>query len=448
MILADLLIILSASAACGLTYHLLVLSQSGDLVRFLASAAVVAALFVPLMRQKGLYQPTALIDVKLQVRNVLWFWTLVLLFLSSVVFALQIGKEFSRGATLSFACVGLVGLVALRFLCRTFIACALANGDFRGRNILLLREEGAPGSPRFTAELERHGFQVERELIVPRGESCHASMISDILSITRRTRIEEIFVIAEWRKRASIFALMEALQGIPLPVNLLPDEETGHMVRRSWHNIGSAVAIEFQRAPLTTAEQAIKRAADIICASIGLVVLCPLLAVTALTIKLDSPGPIFFQQRRHGFNGVPFRIFKFRTMSVLDDGETVLQATRSDPRVTAVGYWLRRTSIDELPQLINVLRGEMSIVGPRPHALAHDNYFDKVISHYAFRHHVKPGITGWAQVNGCRGETPTVHAMERRVGLDLWYVNNWSLWLDIRVMLHTVFQVIGGRNAY
>jgi undecaprenyl-phosphate galactose phosphotransferase/putative colanic acid biosynthesis UDP-glucose lipid carrier transferase len=170
--------------------------------------------------------------------------------------------------------------------------------------------------------------------------------------------------------------------------------------------------------------------------------------LSAAAIKFEGPGPVIFRQSRKGFNGQKFVMLKFRTMTVQENGEVVTQAARHDPRVTRIGKLLRSTSIDELPQLVNVLRGEMSLIGPRPHALAHDNYFEKVLEDYAFRHHVKPGMTGWAQANGLRGATPTVDQISRRVKMDLWYINNWSLWLDIQILIKTAFEVLRKRNAY
>jgi undecaprenyl-phosphate galactose phosphotransferase/putative colanic acid biosynthesis UDP-glucose lipid carrier transferase len=170
--------------------------------------------------------------------------------------------------------------------------------------------------------------------------------------------------------------------------------------------------------------------------------------LAALLIKFDSRGPVLFRQKRNGFNGRVFAIYKFRSMRVLEDGERIQQATRDDPRVTRIGRWLRRTSVDELPQLFNVLWGDMSLVGPRPHAVAHNNDYQSVVSNYAFRHHVKPGITGWAQVNGLRGETQTVEIMAKRVEYDLWYINHWSLWLDLRILVKTLFLAYRQPTAY
>ena len=179
-----------------------------------------------------------------------------------------------------------------------------------------------------------------------------------------------------------------------------------------------------------------------------LLTLLPLMLVTALLIKLDSRGPALFLQERNGFNGRTFRIFKFRTMHAAEDGPAVKQATRNDPRVTRLGRWLRRSSIDELPQLLNVIRGEMSLVGPRPHATCHNSEYEKVIANYAFRHHVKPGLTGWAQVNGHRGETRQVEQMRQRVEHDLWYINNWSPWLDLKIIGRTVSVALRQDTAY
>ena len=183
-------------------------------------------------------------------------------------------------------------------------------------------------------------------------------------------------------------------------------------------------------------------------ATTGLLTLLPLMLVTAVLIKIDSRGPVFFLQKRDGFNGRAFNIFKFRTMHVLEDGPVVAQATRNDPRVTRLGRWLRRSSIDELPQLLNVIRGDMSLVGPRPHAVSHNSEYEKLIANYAFRHHVKPGLTGWAQVNGYRGETRQIEQMERRVEYDLWYINNWSPLLDLRIVLQTVVVAMRQTRAF
>ena len=202
------------------------------------------------------------------------------------------------------------------------------------------------------------------------------------------------------------------------------------------------------RKPLTRAEIVQKRFFDLLFAALGLVALTPLMIAVAILIKLDSPGPIFFVQRRYGFNQQPFRIIKFRTMRSLEDGFAVRQTTRDDPRLTKIGRWLRRWNIDEIPQLFNVLAGDMSLVGPRPHALSHDHEYERRISMYARRHNVKPGITGWAQINGYRGEIDSEEKIRKRVEYDLVYIDNWSLWLDLKIIARTVLSPTAYRNAY
>lgn len=211
-------------------------------------------------------------------------------------------------------------------------------------------------------------------------------------------------------------------------------------------NLVSTSAIS--SAPLNDWELAAKRAFDITAASLALFFIAPLLLFVMGWIKIDSPGPILFLQSRRGLGGCTFRILKFRSMHVLEDGDVVAQARRGDQRVTKAGYWLRRLSIDEIPQLINVLRGEMSLVGPRPHALAHDEHYGVLINGYTLRYHVKPGITGLAQASGFRGETPTLDSMQKRVDLDLLYIMNWTIWLDIRIILYTMKSLLNSKNVY
>ena len=200
--------------------------------------------------------------------------------------------------------------------------------------------------------------------------------------------------------------------------------------------------------PLSSpAARFIKRFTDIAAALSGLILLAPLFAVIAALIKCDSKGPVFFVQHRLGFNQKPFRILKFRTMTSADNGPVVRQVTDGDARVTPLGRFLRRANLDELPQLLNVLKGDMSLVGPRPHAVAHDQEFERVVARYARRHNVRPGITGWAQINGYRGITDTEEKIRGRLEHDLYYIDNWSLGLDLRILLATVLSKRAYKNA-
>jgi putative colanic acid biosynthesis UDP-glucose lipid carrier transferase len=264
----------------------------------------------------------------------------------------------------------------------------------------------------------------------------------------RGSNIEEIIISADPTHWAEIKELLSALRVLPLPVKFIPAGPLLDILKQRLYKIGDTLAVELQSNPRKSSELLARRALDILVSTTGLIMFLPLLLITAVAIKFDSSGPIIFRQRRCGFNGRQFQIFKFRTMVVQEDDNSVVQARRNDHRVTRLGKWLRRTSIDELPQLLNVLKGNMSIVGPRPHALAHDNEFDKTVRNYAFRHHVKPGITGWAQVNGYRGETRSVDDIKNRVKFDLWYIDNWTLFLDVKIIMMTIFTVLKSRNAY
>jgi putative colanic acid biosynthesis UDP-glucose lipid carrier transferase len=206
--------------------------------------------------------------------------------------------------------------------------------------------------------------------------------------------------------------------------------------------------VSIQKKPISDWNIFIKALEDYVFAGLSLIIFLPAMAVIAVLIKLDSKGPVFFRQRRHGLNHKVIEVLKFRTMSVLEDGETIKQATKSDSRITRAGRFLRRSSLDELPQLFNVWAGDMSLVGPRPHALAHNNYYSEMLENYARRHSVKPGITGWAQVNGLRGETTEPGLMEERVRYDLEYIDNWSIWLDLQILFMTPLFGFLSRRAY
>ena len=206
-------------------------------------------------------------------------------------------------------------------------------------------------------------------------------------------------------------------------------------------SLGSYSSKQDTHAPISFTYSLFKRTLDLVLASIGILILSPILLITALLIKAETAGPAIFKQRRRGLHGGTFLIWKFRTMSVLEDGPTVEQARRGDTRVTRIGYLLRNSSMDELPQLINVIKGEMSLVGPRPHPLALDDKHRKVIARYDLRHAVKPGITGWAQINGCRGECSRVKQMQARIDHDLWYIHNRSLTLDLLILFQTMFAL-------
>jgi Undecaprenyl-phosphate glucose phosphotransferase len=447
----DAVLIFSMSVISGVVYHIEAVGISGDLVQFCGFAAVVAALFIALGKSHNLYALSELLNLKSQIRKIALTWLIVFLFLTAAAFIMKLGGEFSRGATLLFAASGLATLILARVAWRLYLADGLAVRKFSSRKIVLIAEQtSADGSGLFEA-LMRHGLQPAHQFILstdPSDKLLRKEIIAQAISSIRGSNIEEVIVSANLEHWPELDGLLAELRVLPLPVNLIPTGQISDLFRLSSHTIGDTVTIELQRGPRTLTERAAKRSFDLVVAASALVALLPVFLIAAIAVKLDSAGPVIFRQRRCGFNGRLFRIFKFRTMSVLEDGESIIPAGPNDARVTRVGKWLRRTSIDELPQLLNVLRGDMSIVGPRPHAAAHDNEFDKLVGNYAYRHHVRPGLSGWAQVNGYRGEMRTIADIEHRIKLDLWYIDNWSLALDFKIVFMTVAKVLSSNNAY
>ena len=448
-VVADITTIFLASVFSGFLYHLHT-HTPGETDTSVGSALLVSTLFISLMKIREMYSPTQLLALRDQVRGVCLVWISVFLLLAGAVFALKIGSELSRGASLLFAAFGLVALIIHRIITKELLMIGLAGSRFTGRNIVLITDHSNLGDPSLAQTLTGLGYRVHGHFILPTpgAASGHReSVAARVIEHIRGSDVEEIIIGADPNRWSDLRALAADLRVLPFPVSFVPVGPASEIFRRPSRELGSAICLELQRGPLTAVERVAKRCTDVVFAGIALIALLPLLAIVALAIKLDSPGPILFRQQRCGFNGRRFRICKFRTMSVLEDS-SIIQAQFADKRVTRLGRWLRKTSIDELPQLFNVLDGSMSLVGPRPHAIAQDHQFDKVVWNYAFRRRVKPGMTGWAQVHGCRGPTPTAASIQRRVEYDLWYIDNWSPGLDLAILLQTPIEVLRGRNAY
>jgi putative colanic acid biosynthesis UDP-glucose lipid carrier transferase len=450
-IVADAATIVLISVFCGVWYHFQASGSPGEIGKSFGSAILVSTLFISLMKLRGMYRPTELLLLRNQMRAVCFVWTSVFLLLAATVFALKIGSEISRGTSMLFAMFGLVALIVNRRILKNLLARGLAGKRFSGRNIVLITDHSKKGDALLTQTLTGLGFCVKRNFLCPppTADSRHQQRLAaNVIDYVRGSDVEEVVVGADPNRWSELRTIVAELRVLPFPVTFIPLGTASEIFRRPFRELGNAVCVELQRGPLTSFEHAAKRNIDVLFAAIALTALLPLLAIVAIAIKIDSPGPILFRQRRCGFNGKCFQIRKFRTMSVLEDGASIIQAQLADKRFTRLGVWLRRTSIDELPQLFNVLEGSMSLVGPRPHALVHDNEFDKIVRKYAFRRRVKPGLTGWAQVNGFRGPTPTTASIERRVEYDLWYIDNWSFELDLAILLRTPIEILLGRNAY
>jgi len=272
--------------------------------------------------------------------------------------------------------------------------------------------------------------------------------LSEVAAYTTEHRIREVYITLPLGSQPRIVELLEQLQDTTASLFFVPDVFGISIIQGRLQDMNGVPVVGICETPFTGTNELVKRISDIIIASIIIVLISPLLLAIAIGVKLSSPGPVLFRQRRNGLDGHEIVVYKFRSMRTMDDGEVVRQATRNDPRVTPFGAFLRRTSFDELPQFFNVLRGTMSIVGPRPHAVTHNKEYRQIIKAYMVRHKVKPGITGWAQVNGQRGETDTVEKMRMRVEYDLEYLRNWSLGLDLKIIVSTIRVLFFDRQAY
>jgi putative colanic acid biosynthesis UDP-glucose lipid carrier transferase len=272
--------------------------------------------------------------------------------------------------------------------------------------------------------------------------------LAQVGTFTSAHGVREVYITLPLGSQPRIVKLLEQLQGTTASIFFVPDVFGISIIQGRLKDMNGVPVVGICETPFTGTNQLIKRTSDLILASLIILLTSPLLLAIAIGVKLSSPGPVIFRQRRNGLDGEEIFVWKFRTMTTQDDGPEVLQATRNDPRVTRFGAFLRATSLDEMPQFFNVLQGRMSIVGPRPHAVTHNEQYRQIIKAYMVRHKVKPGITGWAQVNGQRGETDTIEKMRARVEYDLEYLRNWSLGLDLRIIVGTIRLVFFDRYAY
>lgn len=449
----DVLVIVAAGALAGLLYQDVLGAGIGD-PRIYAGLGLVASLaYVLAAHCLGLYRLNELLERGQDDGRVWTSWSIAIPVLAVILFFFKSGAEASRGSIVCLFVLGGIGLVLARRLAKWRLRAALMTGAIRGRRAIVIGAKSELASVARRDLLVKFGLDEVERIYLPHIERGSPSPKSKaqaeaVLDRVREAAGQEIVLALSWSHPEDIEWLLDRLRGVPLPVRLLPDRAVSTVLQRQTSMLQRLYMVELQRAPLTEPERCVKRILDVTVAATSLVMLTPLLLAAAIAIKLESPGPVIFRQQRHGFNGRSFTIYKLRTMKVLEDGAAVVQATTSDPRITRVGRVLRSTSIDELPQLLNVLQGHMSVVGPRPHALIHDYEYGRMIANYSFRHHVKPGITGWAQVHGYRGGTPRLELMERRIALDLWYIDNWSVVLDIRIILRTFFELVRAQNAY
>jgi Undecaprenyl-phosphate glucose phosphotransferase len=453
LLAVDACIILLSCLVSEIGYHLLAGGNVPEIAPLCAVGSLAGFIYMLRMNGSGYYQLQEGAKPRLEVREILVCWFTTGLLLALIAFLLKISETYSRGGFVIFYLLSPVALLVARKTVKISLARAVARGAIGGHDIVLIGDVsemaalkrsdllaicGAPEVNRFT--LSRDDDELTRS-------AKDVQIIGAAANFVRRHNCRQMLIALPWRDVGRIELVKDLIKTVPVAARLLPDMSVRALSDIAWLERGRVPAIELQRAPLSEAQRLMKRIMDVVVASFALVFFLPIIVLAAIAIKLDGPGPVIFRQVRKGFNGKRFVILKFRTMTVQEDGANVVQVMRDDSRVTTIGRLLRESSIDELPQLWNVLRGDMSLIGPRPHALVHDDYFETVLRDYAFRHHVKPGITGWAQCNGARGPTPTIEHVAKRVKLDLWYINNWSLWLDFLILIKTTVVVLQRRNA-
>ena len=367
----------------------------------------------------------------------------------TLLFVFKVAEWYSRGTFFFQFGAAATAILFLRGKMHARISRAVQSGMVEARRAVLIGDLRDSG--KVLDNLRRSGIRPVGFLPFPKmhdgqiaaiGVSSHD--LRKFVEGCRAFKPDDVLFLAAAADLPHISYIADALSELPVTVHIIPIGAGDVWASSKVVNYGGTVTIQVLHPPLSAIDLATKRAFDLLIAGLALIILFPFMIMVALAIKLDSPGPVFFRQTRHGYNNENIRVFKFRSMTSTEDGHQFRQAVRYDPRVTRVGRILRRWNIDELPQLLNVLPGEMSIVGPRPHPIALNEAFAERVSPLSRRHKVKPGITGWAQVNGFRGETDTVDKMQRRVECDLYYIDNWSFLFDSKILLMTLFS----RRAY
>jgi len=383
-------------------------------------------------------------------------WGSVLLVLVSVLFLLKVSADYSRTWFTYWASLTLMQLFALRLAVFHFLRAMRKKGWNHKRVLLLGAGTFARSILRRLGQEPGYGFDIVA--LLDDDQRLHgktfagievAGGLETICAAVSRFRADEVWIALPLRAEAQVKGVLHELRHSTVNIRYLPDIFGFRLLNHSVTEIAGMPVLDLNVSPMSGPNRVIKAIEDRVLALAIIIAISPLLVMIAIAVRLSSPGPIIFKQLRHGWDGKPIKVYKFRTMKVHHEHDGVItQARLGDHRVTRIGAFLRRTSLDELPQFFNVLQGRMSIVGPRPHALAHNEMYKNLVEAYMLRHKVKPGITGWAQVNGWRGETDTVDKMKRRVEHDLFYIENWSLLFDLKIIVLTILRGFNSKHAY
>ncbi len=436
------------------------LGPIGDMLgQYIVVALIGLLLQINLFHMAGLYELDCLRRPIRQVWRMGAAWSLLFFLLVTLGFLTKTSAEFSRGWVLIWFVSGFTGLAAVRFFLTTRFALWRREGRLNRNVVVVGAGEQASRLIRYLEDdVETNkkivGVFDDRADRVPEVIEGHAitGTTDDLIEFARKTQVDEVLVALPWTAEDRLLDLFKKFRTLPVDVRLGPDLIGFRLPQCSFDKLDRVPIVNVAHKPFTDWKLLTKGVEDRVLAALILVFILPLFLSICALVKMTSPGPVFFRQQRFGFNHQPFEFYKFRSMYHDQcDPDAEYQTTKEDSRVTPLGRFLRRSSLDELPQFINVLRGEMSIVGPRPHppsTKAAGRLFDEVVQEYAARHRVKPGITGWAQINGWRGETETEEKILKRVEHDLYYIENWSIGFDLKILLITPFVVLRGKNAY
>ena len=414
-------------------------------------------LYTALAEATGLYRGEKCRTADSEISWLTLNWGLTLCALSILSFFTHNEDSFARSSILVWIVLAGSGLGLLRMLLRISCELLFKNGISKkrcaiaGLNALGVQlAENTQNNP--ISGWQIVGFFDDRQadrLHKPAATlPQHLGGLEKLVQSARAGEFDTVFITLPMRAESRIRWLLDELADSTTNAYIVPDFFVFEMLHSRWTQINGLPVVSVFETPLYGVDGWCKRVFDFFVAGIGLIAISPIMLTCALLVKLSSPGPVFFRQKRYGLDGKEIYVWKFRSMRVCDNGPVVKQATRDDPRITPIGRILRKTSLDELPQLFNVLDGSMSLVGPRPHASAHNEHYRKLIRGYMLRHKVKPGITGLAQVEGFRGETETLDKMQGRVNFDHRYIREWSLWLDFKILVRTLFVIFKQENAY
>lgn len=428
----------------------------GDTRRILVPVLAVV-FFVFFAEMKGLYnswRTSSLVD---EIRTVLSIWLTVVSMLLMLVFSTKTAEVFSRLVVLTWFVATPVALIFVRLAVRRVLRYFRRHGA-NTRTVAVVGYN--PIGQRLVKHLESMSwsglvingiFDNHQDKELPNdAERLKYSLesIDDLIRKVHAGQIDSVYIALPRRSERRIEELVNQFADTTVSVYVVPDLFISGLMHSRWIDFGGMPLVSVYETPFYGLYEWVKRAEDLILSSLILLLVSPLMMAIAIAIRMSSLGPVLFKQKRFGLNGTVVEVWKFRSMTVCEDGENIPQAKKNDVRITPLGAFLRKTSLDELPQFINVLQGSMSVVGPRPHALVHNEQYRQLIKGYMLRHKVKPGITGWAQVNGWRGETDTLEKMQKRVEYDLEYIQNWSLWFDLEIFVLTVFRGFNDGNAY